>query len=320
MPTPSDSIPTANSAAAVKPAAAAKTASADTASTDTASVAADSVAAAARDTASLPALNGVAPWTLTQSEDRAPWSAAERKLTNTASAAYKSGLEGMSRPVGYGENSWLSAIILCMLVLLALNFKNCARIFAGLPQDLFGVRRRSNAFDEHTANETRTYLLILLLLFLSQGILIFSAITATAGLPASFTPFSLTMVCSAGAAIFYLGQLAIYKLIGYSFTDSISAGQWTRGFNASQCVLSFLLLIPALIAIYYPDVAQYMVAAGAICYILARILFISKGFRIFYINFPSILYFILYLCALEIAPLIFIARMAAFLAYGEPLS
>ncbi|MCH5320108.1 MAG: DUF4271 domain-containing protein, partial [Paramuribaculum sp.] len=39
-----------------------------------------------------------------------------------------------------------------------------------------------------------------------------------------------------------------------------------------------------------------------VLYVLARIMFIVKGFRIFYTNSASIVYFILYLCSLEIVP------------------
>lgn len=44
----------------------------------------------------------------------------------------------------------------------------------------------------------------------------------------------------------------------------------------------------------------FVVAAAA--YIAARVTFIAKGFRLFYDNFLSLLYFILYFCTLEIAP------------------
>ncbi|MBR5727625.1 MAG: DUF4271 domain-containing protein, partial [Muribaculaceae bacterium] len=43
-----------------------------------------------------------------------------------------------------------------------------------------------------------------------------------------------------------------------------------------------------------------------ILYICARFIFIFKGIRIFYSNLLSILYFILYLCGVEIVPLIVI--------------
>ncbi|MBP3590263.1 MAG: DUF4271 domain-containing protein, partial [Muribaculaceae bacterium] len=45
-------------------------------------------------------------------------------------------------------------------------------------------------------------------------------------------------------------------------------------------------------------------------YVSARLIFIIKGFKIFYNGFISLIYFILYLCTLEIVPLICIGGIA----------
>jgi len=50
-----------------------------------------------------------------------------------------------------------------------------------------------------------------------------------------------------------------------------------------------------------------LVAAGL--YICARLVFICKGFRIFYGNLSSIVYFLLYLCAVEMVPLALVAGL-----------
>ncbi|MDE6169760.1 MAG: DUF4271 domain-containing protein, partial [Duncaniella sp.] len=52
---------------------------------------------------------------------------------------------------------------------------------------------------------------------------------------------------------------------------------------------------------------------AVVFYFLTRILFICKGFRLFYDNFGSLLYFILYLCTLEIVPLVLIYRVILFM-------
>ncbi|MDE6240375.1 MAG: DUF4271 domain-containing protein, partial [Muribaculaceae bacterium] len=45
-------------------------------------------------------------------------------------------------------------------------------------------------------------------------------------------------------------------------------------------------------------------------YLLFRLVFISNGFSIFYRNIFSLVYFILYLCTLEIIPLIYVFKLA----------
>ena len=51
-----------------------------------------------------------------------------------------------------------------------------------------------------------------------------------------------------------------------------------------------------------------MVATGSVLYLVVRLIFICKGFRLFYDNLLSSVYFILYLCTLEIAPLILLYK------------
>lgn len=265
---------------------------------------------AAADSAAHP-IQEFAPWTAVETEAQAPWSANDALIAPRHSAiTYKTGLEGSPRDVGYGENSWLSSIIVLMLIILAINFGNCRRLLASFPQEMFGIRRRSNAFDEHTSNESRTYAIIILLLCLNEGILAFSGINLINPMPESLSVFLLTMLFSGIALVFYLAQIFVYRLIGYTFTDKICSMQWLRGFNASQASLAFVLLIPALISLFYPSAAAVMVIIGISLYFVARIIFIYKGFRIFYNNFPSLLYFILYLCSLEITPLVILSRLA----------
>ena len=52
-----------------------------------------------------------------------------------------------------------------------------------------------------------------------------------------------------------------------------------------------------------------MAATGIVLYIIARVIFICKGFIVFYDNFYSLLYFILYLCTLEIAPIAIMVKI-----------
>ncbi len=103
---------------------------------------------------------------------------------------------------------------------------------------------------------------------------------------------------------FYLFELLACTTVGYAFTDRVSAAQWRRGLNASSVLLGILLTIPTLVSLFYPSVTGAMLWVAAGLYAVSRIIYIAKGFRIFYNNFPSLLYFILYLCTLEIIPLI----------------
>lgn len=244
----------------------------------------------------------------------APFSVKECIVTSSnPSTSYLSGIEGTPRPVGYGENSWLSSIIVAMLVIIALNINHCRQLFKNFRHNLLGIRQRANAFDNKTTNELRTLFIIILLLCMSEGILLFSWGTSSGLVKEGVGALPMTMLLAAVSMGYYLWQLALYKVIGYAFVDREATRHWISGFNSSQVLLSMLLIVPALIALFYSGMTKTMLVLSVLCYILARILFICKGFRIFFTNFGSLLYFILYLCAVEIIPILILRRLSIFL-------
>lgn len=117
--------------------------------------------------------------------------------------------------------------------------------------------------------------------------------------------------------LYYLFQLCAYNAVGYAFTDNEHRRAWIRAFNASQGLLGFALMPAAIVTVFYPVAAMAALWVALALYVVARFLFIVKGFRIFYENFGSLLYFILYLCTLEIIPpliiIIFTVRADSFI-------
>ena len=244
-------------------------------------------------------------------EADALFSAADRDCYVSRPPAWQSGVAVCPRPVSLGTDSGLMAVVVGVLVLIGLGMRHVRRLFRALPQDLFSVRRRANAFDEHTANESRVVILLLLQLFVCQGVLLY---TWLGGLEPVSDGHRLTVTVLALSALsggFYLFGLTGCLTLGYVFADRVNAGLLRRGLNASQILLGVALAVPTLVSLFYPSLSGIMLVAAGVLYVLSRICYISKGFRIFYHNLPSLLYFILYLCTLEIIPVItacFLAR------------
>ena len=108
------------------------------------------------------------------------------------------------------------------------------------------------------------------------------------------------LVMSAG--LFMTLQLLLYRLIGFTFSDDNLTELWVGGFLSSQATLGLLLFPVVVITLVFPSTIKLMITIAIILFILARIVFIWKGFRIFFNNLSSSIYFILYLCAVEIVP------------------
>lgn len=219
------------------------------------------------------------------------------------------GIEGASRQTGIGRDSGILTILVLLFVFLALNVRNSRHMFSHFFDELGSFKDRNNAFDEHTSNETRLTLLLIGQFIVCAGILLY--VTATVeSRPDDIGIFTGVARTSGLMAAYYIFQLAAYNTVGYIFTSSERRVAWIAGFNASQSMLGLALIIPVLLAVFYPSADKAVIVIAATLYFIARLLFIVKGFRIFFINFSSLLYFILYLCALEIIPVLFVYKMA----------
>lgn len=240
-------------------------------------------------------------------EEEAPSSAYERMECRSLETTYLSGLPAVPRQPCVATDSGILTLLTVMFLFVAFNFKHCAKLFRVLAVDMWSVRRRANAFDDPTANETRVLVALLFQLWVCEGLLAYAALSGLGYITAPASIFMPIVALSGIAGVYYLLQLAAYRFVGYLFTNPIGASQWVKGFNSSQAFLGIALMVPALVTVFYPSATDAMLWTASGLYVAARMMFIIKGFRIFYHNFPSLLYFILYLCALELVPLILLA-------------
>lgn len=235
--------------------------------------------------------------------------AAVAAVTERDPDAWLDGIEGASRQTGIGRDSGILTILVLLFVFLALNVRNSRHMFSHFFDELGSFKDRNNAFDEHTSNETRLTLLLIGQFIVCAGILLYVTVTVESR-PDDIGIFTGVARTSGLMAAYYIFQLAAYNTVGYIFTSTERRSAWIAGFNASQSMLGIALIIPVLLAVFYPAADKAVIVIAASLYFIARLLFIVKGFRIFFINFSSLLYFILYLCALEIIPVLFVYKMA----------
>lgn len=217
------------------------------------------------------------------------------------------GLSPASHAANMSPASGIVALIIAIIAIIAFESQQLRRIMSSLDTDLLGVRRRDNAFDSHTTAESRTIALLILLACVCEAILLG---VLTDG-PSVVSDGSLLARYVALTIGYYIFQWVAYSVIGYTFTDAINTSQWRKGFNLSQAVLGLALLLPAIIVLYYHQSTTVPLIVALILYIVARITFLCKGFRIFYNQLSSLVYFILYLCALEIIPVLIVLAIAS---------
>lgn len=198
------------------------------------------------------------------------------------------------------------AVLLASLFFLVVSYRNGYKYIENLFHNMFSVRRRESLFEDYTVKETQILSALIGLTCTTEAIMMYQGISllhpqlrgALQG------GASLHIVLFVGIAVaFYLLQLMGYHLLGYVFSDKESTKVWIDGFKASQSLLGLLLFPVVALSLAVSESVKISLILAVILYFCMRFAFICKGFRIFYSNLLSLVYFILYLCSVEIVPL-----------------
>lgn len=218
--------------------------------------------------------------------------------------------------------SWILTALTLLFVVVAIRFRSNSKYLSAMFRDAVEVRERRNVFDD-TVREDSFMIILNALWCLSVGVLLYTTVQFSAGDPfigerlrqaglsglppggfsASQAP--LGMGISIGVAIVWqLMMITLYAVVGRVFSDARHARMWVSGY-LSVSGLSTLIFFPlALLAICYPGDRTSLLCVALGGFIIAKLIFIIKGFRIFFKEVTSWLLFLYYLCSLEIVPLV----------------
>lgn len=204
-----------------------------------------------------------------------------------------------------GDTGTMSLVMLGVLFVV-MSYRSGYKYIESFFHNMFSTRRRENVFEDHTVNETQILTALILNTCIMEGVLMFYGLGMVVPSVMSHlhsAVFAHVGAFSALALIFYLAQLLVYNIVGNVFADSVATKLWTDGFKASQSLLGILLFPIVAVLMVRPELCKILLTSAIILYFCSRIVFICKGFRIFYSKLPSLVYFILYLCSVEIVPL-----------------
>ncbi|MDE7412629.1 MAG: DUF4271 domain-containing protein [Muribaculaceae bacterium] len=209
----------------------------------------------------------------------------------------------------YDALSWVWLFLAALFCAVALKFKNNAHYIRAVVSDLTVVRVRHNAFDD-TVRETSFLVLLNVLWIVSCGVLLWKVVMITTG-NNPFGSFGIPDrpaegigICTLMVGIYDLVMFSAYWIIGFVFSDRDHARMWVKGAGASQGLEAMLLLPIAALTISYAPWSEILLEIAAGLFILGKIIFIYKGFRIFFTQISSWMLFLYYLCSVEIVPLI----------------
>lgn len=230
---------------------------------------------------------------------------------------------------GWGM-SWILTSLTVLFVIVAIRFRSNSKYLSALFRDAVEVRERRNVFDE-TVREESFMLILNVLWCLSVGVLLYTLIQYTLDDPEisaslrAFIPGAIpdggwggdrvpqAIAISIGVTmIWQILMTALYNTVGRVFSDKLHTRMWLTGYLAVSGLSTLIFFPLALLAICYPDNPTLILWIALGGFVAAKMMFIVKGFRIFFKEITSWLLFLYYLCSLEIVPsiLLYISTVA----------
>ena len=211
-----------------------------------------------------------------------------------------------------GVSFILSGLFLLFFI-SALRFRNNIKYASTMFHNLVETRTRQNIFDE-TVRETSLIVMLNILWCASAGIICYCVYQFFNPDTLEWSRRSLGMLWGMALAVVYtLFMWWAYACVGWVFGDREHASLWIKGFASSQALIAPAFFVIALIGICQPFTGFGVGVAATIFFILGKLAFIWKGYRIFFNQFSSWVLFLCYLCSLEIVPLVLCYRCAIFL-------
>jgi len=213
---------------------------------------------------------------------------------------------GIPHPSFPQTESWVFIILLILFFLLVYSLYNSAGMIGETLKTFFQVKERSSIFSKATINNIRIRLLLIIfsigVLSLYVYLIIFK----------STTPFSIKTYCYFFilTSFFFGLKSLIFDLIGYVFLSPVSIKMGKESYFNILTILG-TTLFPILIFLIYIPNNLYRIAELISLFICigACILVIIKLFQIFFHKILASFYIMLYLCTLEILPLIILYRV-----------
>ena len=206
--------------------------------------------------------------------------------------------------------SFILAGLFLLCLIISLRYRNNIKYVVSMFSSLMETRTRSNIFND-TVRETSLIVMLNVMWCACAGIIGYSVMNfLNPGMQAELGP-AIGMLIGMGFAVAYVVFLWIaYRAVGLVFSDRGNTELWIKGFSASQALMAPPFFVMALVAVCSYDSAIIVGITSALVFLIGKMIFIWKGYRIFFNQISSWVLFLCYLCSLEIVPLILCYRFA----------
>ena len=213
------------------------------------------------------------------------------------------GVAGDPVPYTMRNDDTITSMLLFCFVLALVSFAYSRQFILHQLKDFFYIPRSESSTSEDPSNRFQLFLNLqtCLLLGITCFFYITHYITATFVLD---NPYELIAIYSGVFAAYFVGKTILYRMVNGVFFGSKKSKHWTWTLTFITA-LEGVALFPVVILLVYFDLAMQNVVYYVIfILILTKLLTFYKCWAIFFRQIGVFLQIIMYLCALEIIPLL----------------
>ncbi|RRD79986.1 DUF4271 domain-containing protein [Alloprevotella sp. OH1205_COT-284] len=239
---------------------------------------------------------------------RTLWNSHSRDITWThESVPYRpQGIAGDPAPYKFRTDDYVTAALMLSFFLMVWVLASSWHFLRTMLRDFFAHRPHTNLFTDRVGALRGKFFLIMQTCFL-QAVIYFDYTQEQ--MPDVFyqlSPYTLLLSSTVIIAVYYSVKIFLYRAVNSVFFSSERSKQWDNHLFVSILSTGCLLLPLSLLVVFFDLPFRETQTTYILLMAIVKSLLFYQCYRIFFNTLLGNLHIILYFCALEIVPLIFL--------------
>lgn len=226
------------------------------------------------------------------------------KDSTSASVARPYGFAGEPIAMTMDRSLGVELIFMVCLLLTTSALSLGYRLYLQLFRGMLNLKQRAGYYYENTVVGLEFKVLLSIQVVLLEGLVVYEflrTLVFKSDLPPNF--LTGVFVFMGVMFVFHFFQIFVIGFLGSLFSNMRTLGSYIAENFTMMSFWGVVLFPLALVLVYLHVDALWMFWLIAVLLVFGRVFMISKAIKIFFAKKRGFLYIILYLCALEIAPL-----------------
>jgi hypothetical protein len=207
------------------------------------------------------------------------------------------------------SNDWMIGVLLLLLITLAWIRMNFRKLLIDNRKAAFSLRDSSRLFNEQNSLVQRVSFVLNIVFFVTLALFVYQALMVQSDQPTGSGSIVSFLVLLIAIILIYTSRVLVYKFLGYLFQYIEQSKELIHNSFVINRITAFILFPFIAIIPFIPGhYAQWCIYAGICFFGVLYALQLIRNMQLFLKNVHSVLYSILYLCALEIVPVIVLIK------------